>query len=176
MSPVRTSRRGFLRFLGKALLAGTGATIGGYAYVTRLEPGWIQVERVTIAIPGLNDDLDGLRLVHVSDIHLYPYTELDLVQTAVNLINRQLPDVVLMSGDFVTERTEGAEAIEDLVPVLSALNPRLGSFACLGNHDWWCGPGVVRQGLRKAGVVVLDSWTMRGWSSSTAEPICISPG
>jgi len=152
MNEPRLTRRRFLRATLGIGLAGGALAVGGGQYITTWEPAWIQVERVGLPIPDLADGLIGMRLVQISDIHLYPYTTEELVTRAVDRINDLSPDLVLMTGDYVTD---SIGAIEGLIPVLSCLNPRLGTFASLGNHDGWVNRYRVSEGLTQAGVRVL---------------------
>ena len=152
MSERRMTRR---RFLGTSLgvvLAGGATALGGAQYITRWEPDWLQVERVPVFLTNLPDALVGMRLAQISDIHLYPYTSEDLIARAVEQVNALDPDLVLLTGDYVTE---DVAAVEALVPIFARLNPRIGSFACLGNHDGWVNRHRVSEGLRQAGVRVL---------------------
>jgi len=152
MNEPRLTRRRFLRATLGIGLAGGALAVGGGQYITRWEPAWIQVVRVSLPIPDLADGLIGMRVVQISDIHLYPYTTEELVTRAVERINALSPDLVLMTGDYVTD---SIGAIEGLIPILSRLNPRLGTFASLGNHDGWVNRYRVTEGLTQAGVRVL---------------------
>jgi hypothetical protein len=146
------NRRTFLKtsagFLGTAGVAGlSGCSPSGYA-----EVDWLDIERVTVPVRGLPPAAEGLTIVLMSDFHLYPYTQLDLVRRAVTLANELQPDVVALVGDFVLE---SAESIFELGPVLGQLDATHGVFAALGNHDYWTDMRVVAQGLREAGIPLL---------------------
>jgi len=154
MNEPRLTRRRFLRTTLGIGLAGGALAVGGGQYITSWEPDWIQVERVRLPIADLADGLVGMRLVQISDIHLYPYTTEELVTRAVERINALSPDLVLMTGDYVTD---SIDSIEGLIPILSRLNPRLGTFASLGNHDGWVNRFRVTEGLTQAGVRVLTN-------------------
>lgn len=130
------------------MVAGTAT----YTYGTWIETDWLEVEDIEIAIPGLPTALDGFRIVQLSDFHLYPHTRLELIRKAVEESNLLKPDLAVLTGDFVLST---AQAIDDLAPVLASLNPRLGIFAILGNHDYWQGADVVTRGLETAGIPLL---------------------
>jgi hypothetical protein len=110
------------------------------------------LERVTIPIAGLPPALEGLRIVQMSDLHLHPYTQIGLIEQAVDLANRLEPDLVALTGDYVL--SSGASILE-LAPVLGRLRARLGVFAVLGNHDMWKGPRTITQELEQAGITVF---------------------
>ena len=110
------------------------------------------MERVTIPIDGLPAALEGLRIVQLSDLHLQPYTEIDLIEQAVELANDLQPDLVALTGDYVLST---GEAIVDLAPVLGRLRGRLGVYGVLGNHDMWQRPDTIVRELENVGVTML---------------------
>ena len=144
------TRRGFLKFVGGAVLGGAAAA----GYMTKIEPEWLVVERQTIVLPQLSTDLDGFKMVQLSDLHLYPFVTLEQVKNAVVKTRELEPDLVVLTGDYVLET---ADAIFDLAPELAKLNPRHGIFAILGNHDHWTNAAVVKQGLAASGIELLHN-------------------
>jgi uncharacterized protein len=112
----------------------------------------IAVERITIPIPNLPPAADGMRIVQISDLHLYPFTRIDHIRTAVKMANQLAPDVTVLTGDYVSAQ---AEPIFELAPELDKLNARAGVFAILGNHDIWTGRHTVVQGFRETRIPLL---------------------
>lgn len=103
------------------------ALFGLIFYGTFIEPQMIVVNRQEITHPlGHN-----LTIAVVSDFHVGPYKGKEFVEEAVEIINKQYPDLVLIPGDFVYTRRA---RISDLVP-LKSLRASAGVFAVLGNHD-----------------------------------------
>ncbi|WP_420643719.1 metallophosphoesterase [Candidatus Leptofilum sp.] len=147
---MKLTRRGFLKWTGGAVLGG----LAGAGYVTQVEPEWLVVERQTVRLPNLPADMDGYKIVQLSDFHLYPFSSLALMQKTVASTNELAPDLVLLTGDYVLET---AASIFDLAPELAILNPRHGIFAVLGNHDHWTDPAVVKQGLAQQGIKLLHN-------------------
>jgi predicted MPP superfamily phosphohydrolase len=143
------SRRQFLATstLGGITLAGTG-------YSTLIEPNRIAIERRTIRISRLSSRLDGLRLVLMSDFHLEPITKLPHLRAAAAIATSLRPDLVMLTGDFVDSR---AESIYDLAPLLASIPSRFGTFAVLGNHDYWRGGALVAGALRQEGIHLLEN-------------------
>ena len=129
-----------------------GAAQVGYA--ARHEPLRVLLEKRLIRIPKLPGAFDGFRIALFSDIHLYPFTPIQVVSDAVALANSFQPDLVILAGDFVWH---DVEAVFDLVPVLSRLNSTAGTFAVLGNHDHRKGPQIVTQALNQAGIRLLTN-------------------
>ncbi len=149
---MSVSRRKFLQFAGGVGLsvALLGAVELGYA--TRIEPRRVVLEQRPIRIPKLPTAFEGFRIALFSDIHLYPFTPLQVVRDAVRLANSFRPDLVLLPGDFIWR---SVDAVFDLIPALSELNPAKGTFSVLGNHDHFKGPEIVSHALQQAGVRVL---------------------
>jgi len=152
---MKISRRGFLKATaGMAALgvAGVVGAVGSYEYGVHLATEWLAVEQVEIPLRKLKPALEGLKIVQLSDLHLYPYTQLDLIQQAIQTTNALNPDLVVLTGDYVLST---AEAIFDLAPVLSTLNARYGVFGILGNHDLWTDADTVRAGFAANGLPML---------------------
>ena len=83
-------------------------------------------------LPGLTPALDGLRVLHLSDLHLGTVSLGGrALGKAVAWAERERPDLVAITGDLVT-RARGRATLEQ---ALRRLRPRLGTFAVLGNHD-----------------------------------------
>lgn len=139
-----------MKTIARSILIPTLASLAGY--LARTEPMWLKVERVRIPIKHLLPGLEGLKIVHMSDFHLDPFNQIDLIHQAVAIANSLHPDLTVLTGDFVTRR---AEAIWELSPVLAQLTARYGVFAVFGNHDVWTNAQMVRTGLQEAGIVVL---------------------
>ncbi|MFQ5694540.1 MAG: metallophosphoesterase [Terriglobia bacterium] len=100
----------------------------------------------------MSSDFAGLRLVQLSDIHHGLYTRLDEVEKAVELANSLEPDLVALTGDFVSN---SPNYIEPVARVLGGLRARLGLFAVLGNHDYRVGADQMTRALEDYGIQVL---------------------
>lgn len=149
---MKTSRRSFLKVLGQVAVGGSLVLAGGYGYSTRVEPSWLTVEQVQIPLKNLKPALEGFRIVQMSDFHLHPNTQIELIREAVAIANELKPDLIALTGDYVQQ---GADSIFELAPTLAALNAKYGVFTILGNHDLWTNAEVVRAGLEQAGLPVL---------------------
>lgn len=142
--------------LGGAALAGVGTA--GYARL--VEPGRLVVERVVLPLAGLPPPLAGLRVVHLSDFHLGPLVPPTHVRAAVDLALALRPDLVALTGDFVTQMEDGNVSalvgeLPTLVAELSRLRAPLGVFGSLGNHDHWNDPEALTTAVERAGVRLL---------------------
>lgn len=112
----------------------------------------IEVSEHRIALAGLPEAFRGLRIVHLTDIHHGLYLPLEAVEHAVAIANRLEPDVVALTGDFVTF---SPAYIEPVARVLGGLRARHGAFAVLGNHDFRVSAARIARALAREGVHVL---------------------
>ncbi|GAB4131753.1 MAG: metallophosphoesterase [Cyanobacteria bacterium J069] len=117
--------------------------------------GPLTLESVTVRIADLPPHCDGLRIAQLSDFH-YDGLGLsdELLEEAVALVNRLQPDLVALTGDFVTY---DPSPIEPLSRRLRALQSRFGCFAVLGNHDSYRSGSAdyITRALTAAGIEVL---------------------
>jgi uncharacterized protein len=95
---------------------------------------------------------DGLSIVHLTDIHHSVYTPLETVEETVHLANHLHPDLVALTGDYVTL---SPSYIWPVARALGRLRARLGVFAVLGNHDFQVDAGEITHALRAQRIRVL---------------------
>lgn len=121
------------------------------------EPRRLVVRETSIVLPCWRG-----KPVHVavaSDLHIgSPYTGIEKLERVVREINAQRPDAVLLLGDFVVQGVIGGRFVppEVIAGKLTALRSPLGTFAVLGNHDWWFDAPRVERAFRAAGIVLLE--------------------
>jgi uncharacterized protein len=126
----------------------------GIFYVHRGEPSWIEVRAVSMPLPRLAPEFSGYRVVQLSDIHADRWMTADRLANIVDRVNRLKPDLVVLTGDFVTR---SAEEFSPNLAVLSHLNPVDKTLAVMGNHDVWTNPILIQGALESAGVQVLNN-------------------
>jgi hypothetical protein len=97
----------------------------------------IKTNYLEIVLPKLHRNLDGFRIVHISDIHTGSFFSTNYLQDAVRLINIQKPDIIAITGDYVN--FDPVE-LQMFLPVLRDLQARIGVFGSLGNHDHYMTP------------------------------------
>ncbi|HNQ15668.1 MAG TPA: metallophosphoesterase [Pyrinomonadaceae bacterium] len=128
---------------------------GNLSYLAKsalAEANSLSVERVEIKIAKLPKKLDGLRIVHLSDIHHSPFTSLEHINRAIEAANRLKPQLVLLTGDYVSH---DRIYISPVAKALGELRSEFGTYACLGNHDHWTDPGDVTAQFGDHGIDVL---------------------
>lgn len=120
---------------------------------------WLLTHRAEIATATLTPPqwprrADGLRILHVSDIHCGPFLRPDLLGDLLRRLMRLRPDMVAITGDVVEGRLDD---LDGFLPALGVLTDApLGAWYCLGNHDYFTGvPEVVLDRLRSVGIRTL---------------------
>ena len=146
------ARRQFLsRSAAGAVSLATGGITG---YASFVEPSRVKVRNYEVHIRGLPQELEGMRLVHVSDTHYGPYTSITFVEKAIEQANELQGDVVILTGDYVHFTPQ---SIERGIEVLGQLRSRFGSVAVMGNHEHWEGAEACRRVFERVGIPLLDN-------------------
>ncbi len=170
------------RAVFKTLLFGSA---GLALYAGEIERHWIDVVHRDIYIPGLPDAFDSMTIAQLSDIHLDEFTEPFLLREAVDTINRLHPDMVLLTGDYVTRqllpRKQTLEAAWSCGAMLSKIAcPQ--KYAILGNHDLMVGGDAVAQAIATNHIPVLRNAFLpierdgaRIWLAGLDDPVAGRP-
>lgn len=136
-------------------IAGNLSKVARYAID---EANSLSVERVEITLPRLPKKLDRFRILHLSDTHHSPFTDLKHIARAVAVASEFEPDIVALTGDYVSHE---AKYISPVAKVLGELRGKYGVFACLGNHDHWTDAGLVTELFRGEGITMLVNEGLR---------------
>ncbi len=107
--------------------------------------------RYEIAVPRL--PVARLRVAHLSDLHVGGGLPLDYYRSAFELVQEYEPDLLVVTGDLVSRDTDLASLREVLETVVQ---PRLGGFAVLGNHDHWVSAERVRGVVGQTGFELVE--------------------
>jgi uncharacterized protein len=121
-----------------------------FGVITGRQSEQIEVTQVSLSLPSLGPAFYGYRLVQFSDIHMDTWMTHERLTEIVELVNRQKPDLVAITGDFVGSNP--ARYAGSLVESLRKLDSADGVVAVLGNHDHWKDPLTVRQILKASGI------------------------
>src|SRR5438270_7109941 len=100
-------RRRLLRAAGTAAVAAPFAVVGFGALVERTD---FRVREIDIPVPDLHPDLQGLRLVQLSDIHLSPFLSEKEFARVVDAANELRPHLMLVTGDLISVRGDPLDA------------------------------------------------------------------
>ncbi len=150
-SDRRISRR---RFLARATYAyaGAGAALSTYGIWSAYRLP--QLTRRTLTFPDLPSGLDGLTLLHLSDLHAGIHLGADRMQEIVRQANVLAPDLIVQTGDMIDI---SRAYIPAYVRAFRDLRAPFGVVTVLGNHDRYTGEQEVIRGCRDAGQVFLQN-------------------
>ncbi len=151
------TRRAFLKG-AFATTSGLGATgIGTLCYARNIEPTWFDITHQQLYLPRLSKAFQGYRLVHITDIHADDtFMVAGRLAGLVETINTLQPDLIAITGDFVTSYRRDIKAT---LSHLSNLRAKDGVFGVLGNHDHPAGVEWVRDCLQAGHVQELNNKT-----------------
>ncbi len=138
---------------GLALALGFGSMLWGYL----IGQHRVEVERLDLPIRKLPAALCGLRIAHISDLHIGRQLRAPLLQQLVARVNAVEADLIVITGDTFDF---DPRFIEEGCRELATLEARLGVFAILGNHDVYTGAEAVASGLAELTSIDLlrDEW------------------
>lgn len=165
MQPART------RWTRRAFLAAAFAAPAGAAYAHLVEPRWLETRRIDVRPRGARLAAP-LRILHLADLHANDRASLRIIADAIDQGLAERPDLIVVTGDFITARFDAWAEYRALLARLPAAAP---AFACLGNHDggnWAAAHGGyahadrVAECVTAAGLRLLDNasvtWTAPG--------------
>jgi len=136
--------------------AGVVALAGALAWGFAVEPSRLEVTRTRVTLPGAQA---GLRIAHLSDLHIGNGLEGRHLESLIERVNALAPDLVALTGDLFDA---DPAAVEPGARALGALRARLGVFAVLGNHDVKLGAEQVAAALRAGApemTLLRDAWS-----------------
>ena len=143
-------RRLLLGTTGGLLAAAPVAVIGYGTFIERLD---FRVREVDLPVPGLPADLEGLRLVQISDIHLSAFLSECQLARVMDAANGLRPHVAVVTGDLISGVGDPVDAC---IRQLARLRSDAGIFACMGNHERYAGgENHVQAAAARAGIRFL---------------------
>jgi len=145
--------------------------IGLYAFL--VEPNMVRTRKITVFIPDLPPSAEGLRVAHISDLHLRRIG--DRERAVLKIVKEDPPDLIALTGDLVSDRRHR----EECLTYLSNLTARLGVWAVQGNWEYYTGwtGSALRGDLEAVGIRLLindaepiDLDGSRIWIAGTDDP------
>jgi uncharacterized protein len=156
----------------------TVAAVAGILFVASLW-GYLGTRRLVakaldVSFPRLPEELEGMRIVQLSDLHVGPQTSRRHLARIVAAVRASQPDLIVLTGDQVDDF---AGDVAPLGSALGGLDAPLGVIAIAGNHDVYAGWPAVRGGMEALGWTVLVNeaialeWNgTRFWVAGTGDP------
>jgi predicted MPP superfamily phosphohydrolase len=118
---------------------------------SHLETYYLQVYRFSLNTPKLPEG-ESIKILHISDLHLGPLMGEDRVAMVLRVYREERPHMVVATGDTVDGNMTGRDGLADM---LRSMEPPLGKYAVLGNHEFYRGQEQAVNFLRRAGFKVL---------------------
>ncbi|MBA2124491.1 hypothetical protein B9J78_06145 [bacterium Unc6] len=120
-------------------------------YSFYIEPNRLTVTHITIKFENLNENLNGLTVLHLSDLHLNKIgkKEKKLLET-VNQLN---PDILVITGDFVNKR----EMVDDCIQMINKFKAKYGKWGVWGNNDHCILNQKDKKKLAESEIVILGN-------------------
>jgi hypothetical protein len=139
------ARRRFFQTSYTAVFAAPPAVLGYGVFVERHQ---LYLREQKLEIPNLAPELDGLRLVQLTDIHLSPFLSRAELRRAVDMANETRAHIALVTGDLITTFRD---PLDDCLDILAQLRADAGVFGCMGNHEIYARAEahVEREGARR---------------------------
>jgi predicted MPP superfamily phosphohydrolase len=122
------------------------------------EPYMLTIEHERIGLRRLPQAFESFRIVQLSDIHHGPFSDKTQIERAVETANRLKPDIIALTGDYISKERHYAASCAEM---LGKLEARYGVFAVLGNHDHWTDAALITDLFRAEGITVLINEGMR---------------
>ena len=116
----------------------------------------LRTSSTELQVANLPPSLDGFRIVHIADIQVDGRTNAGKLDPYIDMVNGLNPDLILFSGDAVTS---GTGFVDSAAEAMSKLTARFGTYACLGDHDYFADRKLVVDRLQAKGIVVLENKT-----------------
>src|SRR6267142_5961879 len=160
-TPIRWKQRGRVPSLNgrpETPLRALALNLSEAARSALTEPFRLTIEHHQIHLKRLPPAFDGFRIVQLSDIHHSPFTSRAQIERAVETANSLQPDIVALTGDYISKERQYAAPCAEL---LGKLRARYGIFAVLGNHDHWTDAALITDLFRAEGITVLVNQGMR---------------
>lgn len=130
---IDPGRRKLVNAAGSALMAAPVALAGFGSLVQRTD---FRTREVDIPIPNLPRDLQGLRILQLTDIHLGPFLdERELARVIDESLNLR-PHLALITGDLISM---SGDPLDACLQQIARLRPEAGILGCLGNHEVYTG-------------------------------------
>lgn len=109
---------------------------------------------VSVPLENLPDNLDGLKIAQISDLHVGQTIGIKYVQRVVDQINSLQPDFVTLTGDLV----DGTPSeLKEKISPLRELTKKYPCFYVTGNHEYYWGAEAWIQEFREMGMKVLEN-------------------
>ncbi|KPK88168.1 hypothetical protein AMJ80_11360 [bacterium SM23_31] len=147
---LNLERRRFLVNSVNLSILGISGALAGYGFFeARRRPAVVEI---FVPVDDLPDDLEGFRIVQITDIHVSSTINRSYVQAIVDQANNAEPDVIVFTGDLADDTVPH---LRDNVAPLSQLSAPYGCYFVTGNHEYYSGVEAWIEEVKRLGFTVL---------------------
>lgn len=162
-TPIRWNQRGRVAPYGASKRTDTplrslALSLTHVARAALSEPYMLTIEHKQILLNRMPKVFDGFRIVQLSDVHHGPFSSPEQIERAVETANRLQPDIIALTGDYISKERQYAAPCAEM---LGKLKARFGVYAVMGNHDHWVDAPLLTDLFRAEGITVLINEGMR---------------
>jgi predicted MPP superfamily phosphohydrolase len=112
----------------------------------------LHTRRLTLHYPSLPAALEGFKIAQVSDIHVGWCVPAEALASVVEAVEKEKPDVFTITGDIIDDISQ----LDRTMEMLSAVKAKHGSFACIGNHEYYAGMRPIRKAYSASPIALLE--------------------
>jgi uncharacterized protein len=166
-TPALPSRRRFLTMAAAGI-----ASVPFFTLLYGITKGKhnFKICKVPLSFKDLPKAFDGFRIAQISDMHAGSLDAPEAIEHLVDLINEQVPDLVLFTGDLVNA---DQEEVNPFIHILEKIKAPFGKYAVLGNHDYYGAPRDAEEAERKYWADFNDKFQQMGFQLLKNEHVAI---
>jgi uncharacterized protein len=142
----------------KFLLVAVAILFATSVYAQGIEPRWLAIKTIDVSISGLNPVFEGYKIVQLTDLHARSAVmDRQQLEKVANLASQQQPDLIALTGDYITNQSEKAE--EMLTNAFGKLQAKDGIVAIMGNHEHGYGVDIlpIERALWQNNIMLLNN-------------------
>jgi hypothetical protein len=109
-----------------------------------------EFKHITVEIPNLEEGFENYKIINLSDLHLGQWLTSKHLKGIINLVNREKPDLLVLTGDYVSYLIDEVE--KPLEDCFMGISSEIQTLAVLGNHDHWLGADKIKKILENANI------------------------
>jgi uncharacterized protein len=140
----------------KFLLVAIAILFATSVYAQGVEPRWYTIKKIDVTVAGLDPVFEGYKIVQLTDLHARSaFMDRQQLEKVARLANQQQPDLIAMTGDYVTNNADKSE--EMLANAFGKLRAKDGVVAVMGNHDRGDDSTPIERALQVGKIKLLNN-------------------
>ena len=114
-----------------------------------------KIESIEIESDKIGSEFNNYTIIQLTDIHLGQWITKEKLMGIVELINKENPDLIVLTGDYVSYQVD--DCLDELEESLRHLKTKDAVLSVLGNHDHWINPVKVKHSLERCNIINLEN-------------------